>query len=128
MAKSVLTIVETAYRATLEEQDDTVLWFNHAMKNAGTEVSVLLRANAVNYAVEGQDASGLRIGDLDVAHPPDFARDLENLIAAGVPVYYVTEDVEERGIPTDRLLGGAKGVSRSEIPGLFGAHDLVWHW
>ena len=127
MAK-ILNIVETAYRATIEEQDDTVLWLSHMLKNAGADISILLRANAVNYAVKGQDASGLSFGRTAMAHPPEIDKDVEAMIQKGVPVYVVEEDAKERGLAEGDLISGIKKVSRQGLPELLDQHDKVWHW
>lgn len=124
----VLSIVESAYRATLEEQDDTILWLNHMLKNNGLDVTILLRANAVNYLVQGQDATGLKFGDVELPHPPVIDKDVSALIEKGVPVLYVKEDAEDRGVPESKFIEGAKAVSRRELPGLLEGFDQVWHW
>ena len=124
----ILNIVETAYRATIEEQDDTVLWLSHMLKNAGADISIILRANAVNYAVKGQDASGLSFGEAKMAHPPEIDKDVEKMIGKGIPVYVVDEDAKDRGLSDGEFVGGVKKVKRQDLPELIDQHDQVWHW
>jgi len=128
MPKKILHIVDSAYRATIEEQDDTVIWFTHAMKGAGADVSVLLRGNAVNYALEGQDASGLSFGAKKQTQPPALDADLAKLAAKGVEIFYVAEDAKERGLDPGAFVAGPKGISRKELAPLLGRHDLVFTW
>ncbi len=123
-----LNIIETAYRATLEEQDDPVVWITHAMKGAGADLSVLLRGNAVNYCVTGQDASGLEFGDEKQTAPPNLAGDVSGLVGKGVDVYVVDEDLAERGIEAGELIDGLKHLGRSDVAKLLGNFDQVWHW
>ena len=125
---AILTVVEQAYRATLEEQDDTVLWITHMMKNAGGSFSILLRGNAVNYAVKGQDASGLKIGGVPLSAPPTLDRDLEQLMEGGVAVHVVQEHLAERGIRNDELVKGVQMVSQNRLAQLFDEHEAVWYW
>ena len=69
----VLHIVDQAYRATVEEQDDTVLWFAQVLRGADANVALLLRGSAVNYLVFRQDASGLAFGGWKQVQPPRVA-------------------------------------------------------
>ncbi len=127
MAK-ILSIVETAYRATVEEQDDTVLWLTGALKNAGADISVLLSGNAVNYLVKGQDASGLSIGPVKLGNAPRIDEDVERLRQKGVTVYAIREDARDRGLDPGRVLPGIEFISRADVASVIERHDQVWYW
>lgn len=124
----ILNIVETAYRATIEEQDDTILWFTQALRGAGAEASVLLAESAVNYAVRSQDASGLAFGDIAQTQPPQLAADLGRLLSGGATLYVVEEDLSERGIESADLIPGLKMIRRADLAQLVETHDHVWRW
>lgn len=127
MAK-ILNVVETAYRANIEEQDEPILWLIHALKNAGADVSFLLRANAVNYALKAQDTKGLSVGGCAVERPPKIDQDVADMIEKGVSVYLVQEDAEDRALESSDMISGFNYVKRSDIAQLFDQHDQVWHW
>ncbi len=98
------------------------------LKNAGADIALLLRSNAVNYAVKGQDASGLHFGESGQGHPPEIDKDVTALIEKGVPVYLVKDDAEERVLVDEELVSGVHKVSRSDSPKLPGQFDRIWHW
>ena len=123
-----LQIIETGYRATLEEQDDTIVWLTHAMKGAGADLDVLLRGNAVNYASKAQEVKPLKFGARTQKNAPAIANDVAGLIGKGIAVYIVEEDLAERGIPSGELIDGLQPVKRDAIPKLFDGYDHIWHW
>lgn len=123
-----LQVIESAYRCTVEEQDDPVVWITHAMKGAGADLGVLLRGNAVNYAVKGQDCSGLSFGDVKQTHPPRIDKEVKSLTKKGVDVYVIREDASDRGIDTADFVSGVELISRGKVAGLFSSYDQIWHW
>ncbi len=123
-----LNIIETAYRATLEEQDDTMVWITHAMKGAGGDLDVLLRGNAVNYAAKAQEVPALAFGERAQKNAPRIAEDVAGLIGKGIAVYIVSEDLADRGLASGELIDGLKPVARGAVAKLFDGYDHIWHW
>lgn len=123
-----LQVIETAFRATVEEQDDTIVWMTHAMAAAGGQFGLLLTGNAVCYAALGQPAPALQLGDWRQSHARDLGADVAALAAKGVPLYAVEEDLEERGLRDAALITSLTVVARAGLPRLFDEYPRVWKW
>jgi hypothetical protein len=128
MSKKQLHLVEVAYRATLEEQDDPIVWLCHALRGAGSQLDLVLAGNAVAYGVRGQETPPLQVGSRRQKHAPDLGGDLKRLMARQVACHYVEEDAAERGIGSGSLLEGLVPVSRAKLATLFAGYDQVHRW
>jgi sulfur relay (sulfurtransferase) DsrF/TusC family protein len=129
MAKKTLNIVASAYRAVMEEQDDTILWLLAAMQAAGAEHTVVLRGNAVNYAVAAQGAPGLSVGTWKQTQAPKMDRDVADLFEKRkIPVFVVEEDLVARGIETAELIAGVQPMSRAALPAMCAEYAVVSLW
>ena len=129
MAKKTLNIVESAYRAVMEEQDDTILWLLAAMQGAGAQHSVVLRGNAVNYAVAEQGAPGLAIGGWKQTLAPRMDNDVIDLIEKRkIPVFVIEEDLAVRGIERGELVAGIQLLSSKMLPKRMAEYETVLHW
>lgn len=124
----VLQIIEPAHRATLEEQDDTVLWFTRAIRAAGAAADVLLVGTASSYAARGQACPELQVGAWKQRHPPAIEHEILQLIASGARVLALQEDLSERGIGPEAMIPGIRVTARADIAALFGGYDRVWKW
>jgi sulfur relay (sulfurtransferase) DsrF/TusC family protein len=128
MTKKTLSIIESAYRATLEEQDDTIVWITHAMKGAGADQTIVFRGNAVNYAVKGQTAKPLTFGNYVQKHPVNIENDVRSLMTKGIDVYVVEEDFAELGLERTDLIENVKTVNRAGVSKMFEQFERIWHW
>ncbi|EKF73013.1 hypothetical protein A11A3_15719 [Alcanivorax hongdengensis A-11-3] len=124
----VLQVIDQAFRTTTEEQDDTILWLTQSMRGAGGNLTVLLSGHGVYYAVQQTPQPALTLASWSQTEPADITRDLNNLIESGVPVYAVTDDLEERGLSTRQFLPGVQAISRQSLVNLYESVDQVWQW
>lgn len=127
MAKT-LSICEQGYRATVEEQDDTIIWITHMLRKSEVDTGLLLRGTAVNYASKSQEPVSVSFGDWTQAHPANLARDLESFIADGGKVYASSEDLAKYAVDTSKLVEGVNALDWTGIVGLIGEYDIIMNW
>lgn len=124
----ILSVVEGAFRATLEEQDDAALWFTAAVRNSGSDTHIVLKGNAVHYALADQRRPRLEIGDIAVENPPEFDEDLLRVMEKGGNVYIIEDDLADLGLGDAKLIAGVQKRSRDSFAQLIADHDQVWWW
>ncbi|MBI2152823.1 MAG: DsrE family protein [Candidatus Rokubacteria bacterium] len=127
MAKKILSVLAHTEYGNLEDSD-IGLFASAFASVAGQPLTLLLRGDAVNYAVRGQDGTGIRIAGTLVQPGFLIETDLKSVHQANIPVYAVREDLEERGIKKDELTEGVQLLSGKEMGKFVDQFDTVWNW
>ena len=127
MAKKILSVLSHTEYGNLEDSD--IGLFASAFAPAtGTPMTLLLTEDAVNYAVRGQDGTGIRIAGGTVQPGFLIETDLAAVRQSNIPVYAFREDLAQRGIAPDDLIGGIALMSRNEFGRFVDQFDTVWNW
>jgi sulfur transfer complex TusBCD TusB component (DsrH family) len=91
-------------------------------------MTILLTEDAVNYAVRGQEGTGIKIAGAPVQPGFLIETDVRSVQDARIPVYALREDLAERGIREDELITGVETLPRREFGKLVDRFDTVWNW
>jgi hypothetical protein len=126
---SLLCICDQGYRASVEEQDDTVIWLTHMLqKEENFQTALLLRGSAVNYANKAQKSVGVTFGSWVQQNPADFPRDIARYRAEGGRVQAVRADHNARGLSDADLIEGIQVIDKRQIAGLVSEFENVSFW
>ena len=127
MPKKILSVLSHTEYGNLEDSD--IGLFASAFSSvAGQPLTLLLREDAVNYAVRGQDGTGIKIAGAVVQPGFLIETDLKSVRQANIPVYAVREDLEERGVKKEDLIEGVQLLSGKELGKFVDQFDTVWNW
>ena len=127
MPKKILSVLSHTEYGNLEDSD-IGLFASAFAPVAGQNLTLLLREDAVNYAVRGQDGTGIKIAGTPIQPGFLIETDLKSLGQSNIPVYAVREDLAERGINPNEVIDGVRLMSRTELGKLVDQFDSVWNW
>lgn len=127
MAKKILSILSHTEYGNLEDSD-IGLFASAFAPVASQQLALVLREDAVNYAVRGQDGTGIKIAGTVIQPGFLIETDLRSLSQSNIPVYAIREDLQERGIDSADVIDGVKLMSKNELGKLVDQFDTVWNW
>ena len=127
MAKNILSVLSHTEYGNLEDSD-IGLFASAFAPVTGHQMTILLSEDAVNYAVRGQDGTGISIAGGTVQPGFLIETDLQSVQDSKIPVYAVREDLEERGLSEGELVTGVQVIRRGEYGKFIDQFDTVWNW
>jgi sulfur relay (sulfurtransferase) DsrF/TusC family protein len=127
MAKNILSVLSHTEYGNLEDSD-IGLFASAFAPVTGSQMTLLLSEDAVNYAVRGQDGTGITIAGGTVQPGFLIETDIQSVQQSNIPVYAFKEDLAERGIQESELVGGMKILKRAEFARFIAQFDSVWNW
>jgi sulfur transfer complex TusBCD TusB component (DsrH family) len=127
MPKKILSVLSHTEYGNLEDSD-IGLFASAFAPVTGSQMTILLSEDAVNYAVRGQEGTGIKIAGGTVQPGFLIETDIQSVQASNVPVFALREDLAERGIDERELIQGVKLLSRREFGRLVDQFDTVWNW
>ncbi len=127
MARKILSVLSHTEYGNLEDSD-IGLFASAFAPVAGSQMTILLAEDAVNYGVRGQHGTGIKIAGAPVQPGFLIETDVQSVQEARIPVYAFREDLEERGIGEEELVPGIRLLSRREYGKFIDQFDTVWNW
>lgn len=127
MAKNILSVLAHTEYGNLEDSD-IGLFASAFAPVTGNRMTILLTEDAVNYALRGQNGTGIKIAGGTVQPGFLIETDLKSVQDSGTPVYALTEDLDERGLAPGDLIPGVKLLKRGEYGRFVDQFDTVWNW
>jgi sulfur relay (sulfurtransferase) DsrF/TusC family protein len=127
MPKKILSVLSHTEYGNLEDSD-IGLFASAFAPVTSNQMTLLLSEDAVNYAVRGQDGTGIKIAGGIVQPGFLIETDLQSLQDSKIPVYAVKDDLEERGLSERDLISGVKILRKDEFGKFVDQFDTVWNW
>ncbi len=126
MVTRVLSILRSADPGA-PRTADPVLDLNAYALAEDVELTLVLKAAGVDLGLAGAHVRPATVGGIDV--PAAAAEDdLRALLASGVTVLAVEEDIKARGITPADLVAGIDVVSEADLARLVTDHDVTLTW